>query len=212
MLALSEHVRLHSDEIGEVEGVHLRKLIRLQRVIPLFLGPQWLNANTMTLGGGGGGGDNADGGGKNGEKGDSFGSMRAIAETLPDRVSGETHADLCRFFEQVLRLPHPAKRTVRETVLALFNIDAVVEFNTEDMLADEKTQQLRSHAETIRKIVVAAREKQSAAQGTATATATSMAPAVTSTRPASISVSFALFSLSFALHQCPWLCFLCGAA
>ena len=208
MLALSEHVR----QAGVLEG-EVAQLVRLQRVIPLFLGPQWLNANTMTLGGGGGGGDNADGGGgKKGEQGNSFGSMRAIAEALPDRVSIQTYADLCRFFEQVLRLPHPAKRTVRETVLALFNIDAVVEFNTGDMLADEKTQQLRSHAETIRKIVVAAREKQSAAQGTATATATSMTPAVTSTRPASISVSFALFSLSFALHQCPWLCFLCGAA
>ncbi|EGD78788.1 hypothetical protein PTSG_01764 [Salpingoeca rosetta] len=150
MLALRDHVHAHGDDPAQV---------RLRRIVPLFLGSAWLNSNSTSASsdsgsGLAGEGSTGDGGG------DSFGAIRDVAMTLPDVVSKETAASLDQYFAQVLHAPPPSKhRSVREAVLALFDIDAVVGVGTQGGGDSSRAVQLRSHADTVRKVVANAREE-----------------------------------------------------
>ncbi|EGD78224.1 hypothetical protein PTSG_12865 [Salpingoeca rosetta] len=138
MLALHEFQRAH--EKDDEKEQHAK--IRLRRVVPVFVSSAWHNANdssSMNKGGA--------------SQYDSFDNMKRLAMTLPNVVSKETATALDQYFTQVLHLPSPQQhRSVRETVLSLFDIDAVIALDA----TVDRTSQLRDIAEKVRQVAVSA--------------------------------------------------------
>ncbi|EGD77465.1 hypothetical protein PTSG_08560 [Salpingoeca rosetta] len=150
MLALREYQRAHEED--EKEQQHAK--IRLHRIVPVILGSTWHNAN-----------DSGMSGAEAGEY-DSRDNMKQLAMTLPDAVSKQTAAALDQYFTQVLHLPPPQRhKSVRQVVLSLFDIDAVVALDA----AVDRRSQLHEIAEKVRQVVVSARSEEQAKNGGATA-------------------------------------------
>ncbi|EGD81341.1 hypothetical protein PTSG_11382 [Salpingoeca rosetta] len=142
MLELQQLARQHPDK------VHLR------RIVPLFIGSGWHDSNHHVM-------SRAEV-----SEYDSFDRLKRLATKLPDVVSKNTTSALDQFFSQVLHLPPPQQhKSVREVVLSLFDIDAVVAMDA----GVDRTLQLRNIAEKVRQVVVSARSEEQAAQGPAAA-------------------------------------------
>ncbi|EGD73711.1 hypothetical protein PTSG_05418 [Salpingoeca rosetta] len=148
MLALREYQRAHEED----EEQHAK--IRLHRVVPVIVGSAWHNVNDSSM-------SKAEV-----SEYDSFDRLKRLTTKLPDVVSKETAAALDQYFSQVLHLPPPQQhKSVRETVLSLFDIDAVVVLDA----TEDRTSQLRDIAEKVRQVVVSARSDEQAGNGAATA-------------------------------------------
>ncbi|EGD73736.1 hypothetical protein PTSG_12317 [Salpingoeca rosetta] len=146
MLELQQLARQHPDNI------------RLRRIVPLFVGSGWHDSNHHVMSA------------AEVSEYDSFDRLKRLATKLPDVVSKNTAAELDQFLSQVLHLPPPQQhKSVREVVLSLFDIDAVVAMDA----TVDRTSQLRDIAEKVRQVVVSARSKQQAAQGPTTASSSS---------------------------------------
>ncbi|EGD79676.1 hypothetical protein PTSG_10661 [Salpingoeca rosetta] len=166
MLALREYQRAHEED---EEQQHAK--IRLRRVVPVIVGSAWHNVNDSSM-------SKAEV-----SEYDSFDRLKRLAMKLPDAVSKETAAALDQYFSQVLRLPPPQQhKTVREIVLSLFDIDAVVALDA----AVDRTSQLRDIAEKVRQVVASARSAEQATQG----------PATTARRSTQVQSSLSLSSTS----------------
>ncbi|EGD79591.1 hypothetical protein PTSG_10437 [Salpingoeca rosetta] len=151
MLALHEHQRKHGGG-GEGEAADL---IRLRRVVPVVVGSVWHNTSDS-------------GSTSRAEMGeyDSFDRMKQLTMKLPDVVSKATASALDQYFTQVLHLPPPQNhKPVREAVLSLFDIDAVIVLDA----TVDRTLQLRDIAEKVRQVVASARSAEQAALEPATA-------------------------------------------
>eukprot|EP00049_Salpingoeca_infusionum_P000833 m.42669 g.42669 ORF g.42669 m.42669 type:complete len:1316 (+) comp10724_c1_seq1:102-4049(+) len=93
-------------QLSEGEGAAVP--IIMQRVVPLLLGYAWHNQDqTLT------------------PKADTFPDFRKYVEQLPDTVSDKTYTELAQFFEQELKLPAPPRRSTREVVMKLLDMDAI---------------------------------------------------------------------------------------
>ncbi|EGD79423.1 hypothetical protein PTSG_09991 [Salpingoeca rosetta] len=149
MLALHEHQGAHS---ADEEQQHAR--IRLRRVVPVIVGSAWHNVNDSSM-------SRAEV-----SEYDSFDRLKRLAMTLPDAVSKETTSALDQYFTQVLHLPPPQRhKSVRQVVLSLFDIDAVVALDA----AVDRTSQLRDIAEKVRQVVSSARSEEQTTQEADTA-------------------------------------------
>ncbi|EGD81167.1 hypothetical protein PTSG_11207 [Salpingoeca rosetta] len=154
MLELQQLARQHPDK------VHLR------RIVPLFLGSGWHDSSHHVM-------SRAEV-----SEYDSFDRLKRLATKLPDVVSKNTTSALDQYFSQVLRLQPPQQhKSVREAVLSLFDIDAVVAMDA----GVDRTSQLRDIAEKIRQVVVSARSEEQAAQGPAAARRSTQSSSSTST-------------------------------
>ncbi|EGD81174.1 hypothetical protein PTSG_13152 [Salpingoeca rosetta] len=150
MLALHEFQRAHEED---EEQQHAK--IRLRRVVPVIVGSAWHNVN-----------DSSSMSRAEVSEYDSFDRLKRLAMTLPDVVSKETAVALDQYFTQVLHLPPPQQhKSVRETVLSLFDIDAVVALNA----VVDRTSQLRDIAEKVRQVAVSARSDEQTTQEAGTA-------------------------------------------
>ncbi|EGD80670.1 hypothetical protein, variant [Salpingoeca rosetta] len=169
MLALREYQRAHEEDEKEQHAK-----IRLHRVVPVVVGSAWHNVN-----------DNSVSRTEVSEY-DSLERLKRLAKSLPDVVSKETAAALDQYLSQVLRLPPPQQhKSVRETVLSLLDIDAVVALDA----TGDCTSQLRDIAEKVRQVVVSARSEEQAGSGAATArqstqSSSSSSTTTTATTPA----------------------------
>ncbi|EGD74093.1 hypothetical protein PTSG_12359 [Salpingoeca rosetta] len=140
MLELQQLARQHQDQI------HLR------RIVPLFLGSGWHDSSHHGM-------STAEV-----SEYDSFDRLKRLATKLPDVVSEKTAAAMDQFFSQVLHLPPPQQhKSVREVVLFLFDIDAVIAVDS----GVDRTSQLRDIAERVRQVVVSARSEAAQAPTTA---------------------------------------------
>ncbi|EGD77427.1 hypothetical protein PTSG_08524 [Salpingoeca rosetta] len=154
MLELQQLARQHPDNI------------RLRRVVPLFVGSGWHDSSHHVMSA------------AEVSEYDSFDRLKRLATKLPDVVSEKTASALDQFFSQVLHLPPPQQhKSVREVVLSLFDIDAVVVFDA----TVDRTSQLRDIAEKVRQVVVSARSKQQAGSGATTACRSTQTSSSTST-------------------------------
>ncbi|EGD72606.1 GTPase [Salpingoeca rosetta] len=158
-------------ELQQLAHKHPDK-IRLRRIVPLFLGSGWHDSNhTMSV--------------ASASEYDSPEYMKRLAESLPDVVSEKTAASLDQFFTQVLHLPPPQQhKTVRETVLSLFDIDGVMSFQRRvDRGADAAR-----FAEQVRQVVSAGSSSRGVQRPTQTSQeATSSLPPSTQPAPADVS-------------------------
>lgn len=130
------------------------RLVRLRRIVPLFLGNAWLNDNSLGL--------NRDNDGH--AEGDSFADIEGLARALPNCVSRETYNAFAAYCSEVLHMEPPPPATVRDIVVKLLEINAVVEFGGNannpkggaGLFVSSKELQLQDHASTIRQAVAAA--------------------------------------------------------
>ncbi|EGD80138.1 hypothetical protein PTSG_13103 [Salpingoeca rosetta] len=142
MLELQQLARQHQDQI------------RLRRIVPLFVGSGWHDSNHHVMSA------------AEVSEYDSFDRLKRLATKLPDVVSKNTTSALDQYFSQVLRLPPPQQhKSVREVVLSLFDVDAVIAVDA----GVDRTSQLREIAEKVRQVVVSARSEEQAAQEPAAA-------------------------------------------
>ncbi|EGD82869.1 hypothetical protein PTSG_03500 [Salpingoeca rosetta] len=145
MLELQQLVHQHSDKI------------RLRRIVPLFISSGWHGPNYHAM-------STAEA-----SEYDSFDRLKRLVMALPDVVSKETAAALDQYFAQVLHLPPPQQhKSVRQVVLSLFDIDAVIVFG--DASDADRATQLRHMAERVRRVVVTVKSKLSASTSSSAST------------------------------------------